>query len=166
MPLSGTHCCREAELLFFSLWDIELGERITSGLQDPGPDGLAENNQFVTDLISLPPSEIQSCIFHTWHGQVPSEEEYSCMLKIFLYHFLISSDLSAIASHFYILPPSLEVKNKVPIKDEGEVLLEKRNKRDLLLPAFLFFNWFSEPTPIFSSLSYASSVEICPHSSL
>lgn len=40
-----------AELLFFSLWDTELGERITSGLQDPGPDSLAENNQFVTDLI-------------------------------------------------------------------------------------------------------------------
>lgn len=75
------------------------------------------------------------------------------MIKIFLYNFLISSDLSAIASHFYILPPSLEVKNKVPIKDEGEVLLEKRNKRDLLLPVFLFFNWFSEPTPIVSSLS-------------
>lgn len=74
-----------------------------------------------------------------WHGQVPSEEEYYCMIKIFLYNFLISSDVCAIASHFYILPPSLEVKNKVMVKDEGEVLLEKRNKRDLLQPALFFF---------------------------
>lgn len=71
------------------------------------------------------------------------------MIKISLYHFLISSDLSAIASHFYILPPSLGVKNEVTIKDEGEeeVLLEKRNKRDLLQPAFFFLTGFLNPLP-------------------
>lgn len=69
------------------------------------------------------------------------------MIKIFLYNFLISSDLSAIGSHFYVLPPSLEVKNKVTTEDEGEEMLEKRNKINLLQPAFNFLTVFLYPLP-------------------
>lgn len=70
------------------------------------------------------------------------------MIKIPLHHFLISSDLSAIASHFYILPPSLEVKNKVTIKDEEEevVLLEKQ-KRSVAASFFFFLIGFLNPLP-------------------
>lgn len=38
-------------VLFFSLWDTELGEGIASGLQDTSADGLGKNKEFVTDLI-------------------------------------------------------------------------------------------------------------------
>lgn len=70
------------------------------------------------------------------------------MIKIFLYNFLTSSDLSAIGSHFYVLLPSLEVKNKVTTEDEGEeILLEKRNKRNLLQPAFNFLTVFPNALP-------------------
>lgn len=74
------------------------------------------------------------------------------MRMVLLYHFLLPPDLSAVASPFYILPPSPEVENIVTIKDEGEdeVLLEKGNKRNLLQPFVFFFSWFSEPTPMFS----------------
>lgn len=135
---------------FLVLWILNWEKEITAGLQDPGPGGLAENNQFVTDLIWLPLSETNSFIFQTWHGEVP----YSWMTEIFLYGFLISSELSAIASHLYILPPSLEVKNKSHYKKwRRGIARDEKQKRSVAASFFYYFHCCSEPTPTLSPLS-------------
>lgn len=63
----------------------------------------------------------------------------------------------------YILLPSLEVKNKVIIKNEEEVIArDEKQKRSVADSFFFYFHCCSEPTPTFSPLSQASSAEILP----
>lgn len=120
-------------MLVFSPLDTELGKRNHCWAAGSRPWW----EKSVCNKLNLIASEIHYFIFQTQHGQVL----YSWMVEIFLYGCLISSDLSAIASHLNLLPPSLEVKKKVMIKNEEKLIAtDEKQKRSVAASSFFWFS--------------------------